>query len=92
MQRGDLIPIKLSKEELNLIIGVESGDKSRMNILRSPSVSAADSVTVYLDRDTIEGLRSKLTEQLAKSGFDKDYNLTVEGRIVEDLIDRLFVP
>jgi hypothetical protein len=38
-----------------------------------------------------ESLRSILTERLAMIGFDASYNLTAEGSILEQLIDKLFV-
>ena len=39
----------------------------------------------------IEEFRSALSLALARTGFDERYRLTVEGRLLEDLIDRLFV-
>jgi hypothetical protein len=38
----------------------------------------------------MEEFQSALTDQLAKVGFDGEYKLTNEGRILEDLIDRFF--
>jgi hypothetical protein len=35
-------------------------------------------------------LRDACSEQLQRVGFDKDYELTNEGRILEDLIDKSF--
>jgi hypothetical protein len=37
-------------------------------------------------------LRGYLTEHLAQLGFDKEYELNEQGRLLEELIDRLFVP
>lgn len=43
-------------------------------------------------RRDVEGIRDRLTECLARTGFDGAYNLTDDGRMLEDLIDTLFIP
>lgn len=45
-----------------------------------------------LDTDAAETVRDELTTLLPTVGFDADYELTAEGRIIEDLIDALFIP
>lgn len=40
---------------------------------------------------TAENFRDALTEQLARSGFDETYKPTVEGELLERLIDRFHV-
>lgn len=35
-----------------------------------------------------EEFRNIFTERLAKIGFDENYELTTEGRMLEDLIDK----
>lgn len=39
--------------------------------------------------EALESLRDKLTELLAKRGFNDDYSTTDEGALIEDLIDVL---
>ncbi len=41
--------------------------------------------------DQADDLRDICGEQLQIVGFDKEYNLTNEGRILESLIDKFFV-
>lgn len=43
-----------------------------------------------LDANDTETVREALTEELARVGFDSDYELTAEGRLIEGLIDALF--
>ncbi len=43
--------------------------------------------TLDLSHARVEEFREAFTEQLAKVGFDETYELTPEGRILEDLID-----
>lgn len=45
-----------------------------------------------LDANDAETVREALTEELARVGFDPDYELTSEGRLIEGLIDALFIP
>lgn len=49
--------------------------------------SSDGSAVLKLSRDLAEEFREALTNELAKVGFDENYDLTAEGRILEDLID-----
>lgn len=51
--------------------------------------SDADGV-LEISVTTAEEFRAAFTEQLAKVGFDKAYNPTKEGAVLEDLIDRFY--
>lgn len=44
--------------------------------------------SLSLDDATAERCRDGFTEKLAQVGFDSDYDLTDEGEMLEDLIDR----
>jgi hypothetical protein len=46
--------------------------------------------SVMIGRELAEAIRGELTVRLARVGFDDKYELTGEGRFLEDLIDRLF--
>ena len=45
-----------------------------------------------LDANDAGTVREALTEELARVGFDRHYELTAEGRLIEGLIDALFIP
>jgi len=45
-----------------------------------------------LRRAMTEPIRDALTVQLAEIGFDEAYEPNADGRLIEDLIDRLFMP
>lgn len=45
-----------------------------------------------LDVEDANTVRDALTEELATVGFDLDYELTSEGRLIESMIDALFIP
>lgn len=54
--------------------------------------TALNAPIVELDDEVADVLRDALSEELMMVGFDLDYELTPEGRLIEDLIDKLFVP
>jgi len=41
--------------------------------------------------EQVEALREACTEALARIGFNVSDELTAEGRVLEDLIDKLFI-
>jgi len=57
----------------NLISELKRGDKK--------------DATLILSCDVAEEFRSAFTERLARVGFDKEYEPTAEGAILESLID-----
>jgi hypothetical protein len=48
--------------------------------------------SLEIDRDVAKPIRDVLAERLVEVGFDENYEPNEEGRFLEDLIDRLFVP
>ena len=62
----------------------------RLNV--PEDVAAALRQTSFtLKAQEAETVRGALTEVLARRGFDVDYEPTTEGRLIEDLIDDLFI-
>lgn len=49
-------------------------------------------VTIPLDRLEAERVRDLLTVELARRGFREDYSASKRGRMLEQLIDRFFIP
>jgi hypothetical protein len=41
--------------------------------------------------EQVDALRDACSEALQRIGFDVSYDLTAEGRVLEDLIDKLFI-
>jgi hypothetical protein len=50
------------------------------------------SFSVRVTRDVAEELSDLFTERLAKVGFDSNYQVNSEGDLLEQLIDRFFIP
>jgi hypothetical protein len=57
-------------------------------IIESEESAHGETVVLVLSEDVAEDFRSTFTERLAKAGFGADYELTCEGRMLEELIDR----
>lgn len=81
---------RLSPQELTYLMQLVSHDESLMHLLRRDI--SPDRTSISLGRPQAEILRDFLTEQLAALGFDKDYTPTKNGRILEALIDRFYIP
>lgn len=47
-------------------------------------------VIIELEEDVADEIRDWAGEKLQKVGFDKEYNLTKEGEILEELVDLLY--
>jgi hypothetical protein len=50
--------------------------------------TVGDGYLLNVSDETAEQFRDAFTVRLAKAGFDASYNLSSEGKVLEDLIDR----
>ncbi len=83
--------IRLSCEEERYLKESEFLPKSLREIVRSAGAFRHDVYFLRIARDNAETFRSLFTDRLARVGFDSNYEVTDEGRLLEDLIDRFFV-
>jgi len=81
----------LSSEEAVHLSEAVSEDEILLSTIHSAEVGLGGGLILELELETAEKVREYLTEQLAKTGFDKDYLLTKEGAILEELIDKLYI-
>lgn len=65
---------------------------SLLNELTSKMQASSPPSLLEIEREVAEPIRAALTERLAAAGFDQNYEPTEEGRFLEALIDRLFIP
>ena len=76
--------IQVSPYERELLLScAETEDLTRTMVL--------DQQRLVGSTEQIEALRGACTEALARIGFDVSYELTAEGRVLEDLIDKFFI-
>ncbi len=79
----------LSVEEIKYLDCLILDDLPFARLIRETQ-RRAGSRSLSLLPDEAEQLRGYFTLRLARVGFDADYRVTEEGRILEGLIDRLF--
>ena len=82
----------LSPEQLDYLRRTFSRDETFAGLLKHSSDASGKKSTIRLNHDDAERLRERLTERLAKIGFDKDYALTPQGELLEELIDQFRLP
>lgn len=47
---------------------------------------------ISISEETSDDIRDLCSEKLQKIGFDENYNLTEQGKVLEAMIDAFFVP
>lgn len=86
-----ILTIKLSQHEVNFLRNADFLEPHQMDALGSAEPSDDSNAVLRLPRNLAEDFRDAFTLELAKFGFDANYDLTPEGVILEDLIDRFYV-
>jgi hypothetical protein len=79
---------RLSREELGYLKAAGFLPESLVQRLSTVEAETGDANLVVVSRGIAEEIRSALTRRLAATGFDADYELNSEGRLLEALIDR----
>lgn len=88
---SNLSRVRLSPQEVRLLTELSRNDQAIKGRLNA-TVHGDSDVTLALDRDTAEKLRDLLTIRPAQVGLDSEYKPTQTGKMLEELIDKLFQP
>lgn len=83
--------IRLTRQEFDYLKNAAFLTPHQVDVLLHAEMLTDTEVSLTLTRDTAEEFRTSFTYQLGRVGFDKNYDLTPEGRMIEDLIDLFFV-
>lgn len=83
--------IQLSSEQMQFIKRSSFLPTSLARVLDAAQFEGNEALAIYISRDVAEAFRSAFTDQLAKVGFNDDYELTSEGRMLEELIDHFYL-
>lgn len=78
---------KVSAEELGFLRAIVADYPDTPGLLE-----ALRGLRLRLTISQSEELRDCLTDRLARIGFDENHAPNADGRLLEDLIDRFFVP
>lgn len=76
----------LNPEEYEVLLSVCEGQP-----LPEPIRASVRKIQLDLTPDLADRVRDMCGDELAVSGFDENYNLTPRGRILETLVDKLFI-
>ena len=82
----------LSLEELEFLGRLGANDETLARLLKSAKATEGGKYVARLDRDEAERVKDSLTELMARAGFEEDYSLTKPGQMLEELIDRFYIP
>jgi hypothetical protein len=85
-----MLKIELSKLEYSYLC-YSSFLEDNYRILLFSSQQQDDKYTLKISEEQADELRDLCGEQLQVAGFDENYELTAEGRILESLVDKFFV-
>ena len=80
--------VRVSKEEIDIIKMIMSSESQHNGLYPIDIVDIEGEFRVSISEITARLLSDALTLELSRKGFDRDYQLTHEGRLLEDLIDR----
>jgi hypothetical protein len=80
--------VGLSSSEVDYLKTAGFLSSALLEFLQDIQWSSDVAGTLKLPAVTAEEFREAFTEYLAKVGFDESYELTAEGKLLEDLIDR----
>lgn len=83
--------IKLTKKEREFLVTVVlKNDSSLMNIIEQSTIDNGK-FSIDIDNVLADEIRDLCSEQLQISGFDENYNLNEEGKMLENLIDIFYM-
>ncbi len=83
--------IKLSPEEYNFLMRDGFLTRSLQKEIREKHRSSRGFFTLDIDEETADKVREIASEKLMDIGFDKNYEPTNEGKILEIFIDKFYI-
>ncbi len=85
-----MIDIKLNVDQFEYVYSNLSSEREDLaKILKKSEKNGK--ITMTLEEDVVDEIRDWVEERLQKVGFDKDYSLTKEGELLEELSNILFL-
>lgn len=85
-----MLKVKLNNKEYSYIHKAKFLDENYRKLFSFPQKENTDYVLKFSE-DQVDELRDLCGEQLQVVGFDENYELTEEGKILESLIDKFFI-
>lgn len=83
--------ITLNKAEYEYLIHAKYLDSKIINMLSNVNIENNFKYTLDFPSELIEEMRLIFEDRLQDVGFNEKYDLTDEGKIIENLIDKFFI-
>ena len=83
----NFVTIRLPRREVHYLVNAKFLGPPQIEAVRAAESTSDGSAVMRLSHSSAEEFREIFTIELARVGFDANYELTAEGRILEDLID-----
>jgi hypothetical protein len=80
--------IRLTPKEAEYLNAANFLEQTQIEIIRQATFEAGTSAFLLITPELAERFRDAFTGELAKTGFDENYEVNADGRLLEDLIDR----
>jgi hypothetical protein len=78
--------VKFSRKELNFLINTLPQEEIPFKFI----INAEKSIELELNDDLANKIRDWASEKQQIIGYDKDYELTEDGKILDSIIDKLY--
>lgn len=83
--------VKLSKNQFDYL-GYSLSEEQEVLRLKLREIRKENqSVTIEVDEATADEIRDWANAKLQEKGFDENYELTPEGKILEELVDAFYI-
>lgn len=82
--------IELDKREYNYLLKADFLSDEILKALSKFQTTEDSKILLDLSEDIVDQIHEEFEDRLQYSGFDKNYELTEEGMIVEGLLDKFF--
>ena len=79
--------IKLNKSQFNFLSYSLSDEHEELKLELKQIRNENNFVIIEIDEETADEIHDWASDELQRKGFDKNYELTSEGKILEELID-----
>jgi len=82
--------VKLTKKQFDYLSYSLSKEQEILR-LKLQIKKESQFIIIDVDEDTADEIRDWASDELQKKGFDVNYELTDEGKILEELIDAFYI-
>lgn len=83
--------VKLNKNQFDYLSYSLSEEQELLSLKLKDVSQENQFVHIEIDEETADEIRDWASDELQRKGFDINYELTQEGKILEELIDLFYV-